>query len=310
MTDLSDKTARSAAAVPTRPISLGGATLERIVEQEAPFFDPLRFFPSLTREKLDENRAWLEPRYIDPATGKLILCIQSYLVRTRHHTILIDSCVGNHKPRPHRPFWDMMKRADYERSLIAAGLTFADIDFVLCTHLHVDHVGWNTRLDNGRWVPTFPNARYCFSNVELGYWTERHRTNPSAFGWISDSVLPIVASGQCDVVANDHTIDDSVSLLPTPGHTVDHFSVRIGAAGHDAIVTGDMIHSPLQLHHPEMAMMSDHSPELACQSRRRVLSELCDTPTLLCTAHFPSPSIGQVTRRGDGFQFDEIRHEM
>jgi glyoxylase-like metal-dependent hydrolase (beta-lactamase superfamily II) len=137
----------------SHPIVVGGATVQGIVEQEAPFFDPLEFFPKLTRATLEENREWLEPRFIDPATGKLILCIQSYLVRTPHHNILIDSCVGNDKPRPRRPFWDMMKGAAYERGLQATGLTFADIDFVMCTHLHVDHVGWNTRLQDGRWVP-------------------------------------------------------------------------------------------------------------------------------------------------------------
>ncbi len=160
----------------SQPITVDGASVQRLVEQEAPFFDPLEFFPKLTSEMLEENRHWLEPRYIDPAAGKLILCVQSYLVRTRHHNILIDSCVGNDKPRPGRPFWDRMKSSAYERCLNAAGLTFADIDFVMCTHLHVDHVGWNTRLENGRWVPTFPKARYFFSDRDLP-------TGPSGKHW-------------------------------------------------------------------------------------------------------------------------------
>ncbi|MCB1547719.1 MAG: MBL fold metallo-hydrolase, partial [Hyphomicrobiaceae bacterium] len=122
-------------------IRLGNVSVERLVEQEGPIFEPLEFFPSLTREVLDANRAWLEPTYIDPATGKMILCVQSYLVRTPHHTILVDSCVGNHKSRPSRPMWDMMSGDRYEKNLAAAGLGVADIDFVMCTHLHVDHVG-------------------------------------------------------------------------------------------------------------------------------------------------------------------------
>ena len=287
-------------------IPLDGATVQRVVEQEGPYFDPLRFFPALTPEQLDANRGWLEPRYIDPASGKMVLCIQSYLVRTRHHNILIDSCVGNHKPRPHRPFWDRMKRAEYEQRLGEAGLGFADVDIVMCTHLHVDHVGWNTRLENGRWVPTFPNARYLFSGIELAYWTERRAAHPEGFAWIGDSVLPIVEAGLCDTVSSDHVIDDPVQLIPTPGHTIDHFSVRVGRNGRDAIITGDLIHSPLQAVHPDLCMMSDHSAELAAQSRRRILETVCDTPTLFCTAHFPSPSIGRVTRRGDGFGYLEV----
>lgn len=286
-------------------ITLGPATVQRIVEQEGPFFDPLKFFPSLTPALLEEHRAWLAPRYIDPASGMMVLCIQSYLVRTRHHNILIDSCVGNDKPRPHRPFWHMTKHSAYERSLRAAGLGFADIDFVMCTHLHVDHVGWNTRLENGRWVPTFPNARYCFSEVELAYWTERHRARPEACPWITDSVLPIVAADRCQRVASDYVLDDDLRLVPTPGHTIDHFSVRVGRTGQDAIITGDMIHSPLQMLYPDMGMMSDYNRELAGQSRRRILEDVCDSPTLLCTAHFPSPSIGHVVRRGDAFAFVE-----
>ena len=289
-----------------QPIVVGRATLQRIVEQEAPLFDPLEFFPSLTQQDLDENRAWLEPRYIDPATGKMILCVQSYLVRTRHHNILIDSCVGNDKPRPRRPFWDMMKLSNYQQSMNAAGITFADIDFVMCTHLHVDHVGWNTRLQDGRWVPTFPKARYYFSDRELAYWTERQKAEPDACPWISDSVLPIIETGRCDVVRSDHVVDDELRFIPTPGHTIDHFSVRVGGRNQDAIITGDMIHSPLQAHRPELGMMSDYDPDLAGRSRRALLDEICDTPTLLCTAHFPSPSIGRVTRRGGAFHVVDL----
>ena len=111
---------------------------------------------------------------------KLILCIQSYIVRTPHHVILIDPCVGNHKPRPALPFWNMMNSDRYESNLAATGLTVDDVDFVMCTHLHSDHVGWNTRLENGRWVPTFPKARYLFADRELEYWAERQKKDPAS----------------------------------------------------------------------------------------------------------------------------------
>lgn len=285
---------------------VGGVRIDRIVEQEEPFFDPLLFFPKLTKEVLAENRSWLEPRYHDPKSGKMILCIQSYLVRTRHHTILVDTCVGNHKPRPTRPFWDQMTSDRYERNLKAAGVAPGDITHVMCTHLHTDHVGWNTRLENGRWVPTFPNARYVMADRELAFWTEREKKDPTAAPWITDSVLPIIAANRADLVRSDFAFDELVTLVPTPGHTIDHFSVKVGRAGADAVITGDMVHSPLQMKYPEMGMMVDHDSEAAGRSRRRLFGEVADTPTLVCTAHFPSPSTGRVVRAGDSFAFVDV----
>jgi glyoxylase-like metal-dependent hydrolase (beta-lactamase superfamily II) len=151
-------------------IEIGSLTIHRIVEQEGPFFGAMQFFPAITKELLDENRGWLQPRFLD-AKDQLMLCIQSYVVKTPHHTIMVDSCVGNHKPRPTRSFWNMMNSDRYEKNLAAAGFGVNDIDFVMCTHLHTDHVGWNTRLENGQWVPTFPKARYVFADRELAHWT-------------------------------------------------------------------------------------------------------------------------------------------
>ena len=161
------------------PIHLGDIALHRVIESQLPLFPARVFFPGLTKELLDENRSWLEPRFIEPVTEKVILAMQSYVIKTPHHTILVDSCVGNHKPRPGRPFWDQQTSDTYARNLAAAGIAFEDVDFVMCTHLHVDHVGWNTKLENGRWVPTFPNARYLFSERELAFWTERESNDPA-----------------------------------------------------------------------------------------------------------------------------------
>jgi glyoxylase-like metal-dependent hydrolase (beta-lactamase superfamily II) len=265
-------------------IEIGSVTIHRIVEQEGPFFEAMQFFPTLTRELLDANRGWLQPRFID-TNDQLMLCIQSYIVKTPHHTIMIDSCVGNHKPRPTRSFWHMMNSDRYEKNLAASGFGVNDIDFVMCTHLHTDHVGWNTRLENGRWVPTFPKARYVFADRELSYWTKRQNDDPAACPWITDSVLPIVA------------------LIPTPGHTIDHYSVQVGKPGADAVITGDMIHSPLQARYPELGMMSDYDSALAGVSRRELFGRFCDTSTLMCTAHFPSPSTARVVRWRDAFDF-------
>jgi glyoxylase-like metal-dependent hydrolase (beta-lactamase superfamily II) len=213
----------------------------------------------LTDDVLEESLSWLQPKHVDPTTGKLVLCIQSYLVQTPHHTILVDSCVGNEKGRPARPFWHMMTSDRFERGLAATGVHVNQIDYVMCTHLHVDHVGWNTRLENGRWVPTFPNAKYLFADRELAFWTERHKDQPEACAWFSDSVLPIVEAKRFELVKSNHSLSDLVHLVPTPGHTIDHYSVRVGKAGADAFITGDMVHSPLQMRYPELGMMSDFS---------------------------------------------------
>jgi glyoxylase-like metal-dependent hydrolase (beta-lactamase superfamily II) len=284
----------------TLQIDLGDITIHRIIEQEGPFFDALTFFPALSREMLAENRSWLAPRFLDPS-DKIMLCIQSYIIKTRHHTILIDTCVGNHKSRPTRPFWNMMNSDRYEKSLAATGLTVNDIDFVMCTHLHTDHVGWNTRLENGRWVPTFPKAKYVFADRELTHWTQRQKEDPTSCPWVTDSVLPIVEAKREVVVKSDHTLNDLVQLIPTPGHTIDHYSVHVGKAGQDAVITGDMIHSPIQARYPDLGMLSDYDSKLAGESRRKLFGRFCDTSTLMCTAHFPSPSTGRVKRWRDTF---------
>ena len=283
-------------------IQIGSTVIHRIVEQEAPFFPAFQFFPTLSKELYEENRGWLQPHFID-ASDRVMLCIQSYLVQTPHHNILIDSCVGNDKPRPTRPFWNMMNSDRFEKGLAAAGVGIGDIDFVMCTHLHTDHVGWNTRLENGRWVPTFPKARYVFADRELAFWTKRQQDDPAACPWVEDSVLPIVAANRADVVKSAHAFNDLVTLIPTPGHTIDHYSVQVGKAGADAIITGDMIHSPLQARYPELGMLADYDSKQAGATRRALFGRVCDTATLMCTAHFPSPSTGRVVRHGDAFDF-------
>lgn len=286
-------------------LDLGHATIHGIVEQVGPFFDGRVFFPGLTDALMAEHRSWLEPRYFEPVTGKVMLTIQSFLIRTRHHTILVDSCVGNHKQRPNRPHWHMMQSDTYERNLAAAGVKLSDIDYVLCTHLHGDHVGWNTRLENGHWVPTFPKAKYLLSGVELDYWTKRHAADAASCAWIGDSVLPIVEARKAEIVNSDHALGDVVSLLSTPGHTIDHFAVRVGAPEGDVLITGDMVHSPIQVRYPELGMFSDYDSREAGDTRRRVFEQVCDSSTRLCNTHFAAPSVGRITRWDDGFRFVE-----
>jgi glyoxylase-like metal-dependent hydrolase (beta-lactamase superfamily II) len=279
---------------------LGDITITQIVEQQAPLFDALTFLPNLTPELLVEHRHWLAPDALDPATGKLILAIQSYLVRTPHHTILVDTCVGNDKTLPAHPFWHQQKSTGYMRQLAEAGVSVDDIDYVMCTHLHVDHVGWNTRLENGRWVPTFPKAKYLFTDKELAYWTAKHAETPNPI--FAESVLPIVSAGRTQAITSSSALNDHIRLEPTPGHTPDHYAVQLGRGTTSAVLSGDLIHSPIQMRFPHISMRADTDQTQSAQTRRRFLECYCDTETLMCTAHFPSPSKGKVRRWADGFK--------
>lgn len=284
-------------------LSLGAIEVHRVVEQVGPFFAREAFFPTLTDAIYADNKHWLEPLHFEPGTGRVMLTIQSWIIKTAHHTILVDTCCGNDKHRPNRPHWHMQKLDSYQRNLKAAGLTPDDIDIVMCTHLHGDHVGWNTKFDNGRWVPTFPKARYLMSGVELDHWTGSHAKKPEACAWIGDSVLPVVEAGRADRVTSSHVLSDQIRLIPTPGHTIDHFGVHVGAPGRDAFLTGDMVHSPIQCRHPEIGMFSDHDGRQAVETRREVFARFADTPTVMCMAHVAAPSMGHLKRATIGYDY-------
>jgi glyoxylase-like metal-dependent hydrolase (beta-lactamase superfamily II) len=279
--------------------SVGDLTIHRVIEQEFAFVPALDFIPALTPEVLAENRAWMREANALDDKDTLIVCFQSYVVKTPHHTILIDSCIGNDKPRPQRPKWHMKTDDTYMRALNAAGVPVEDIDFVMCTHLHVDHVGWNTRLENGRWVPTFPKARYVVARQEFDYWSEQN-TKAEVPPFV-DSVLPVVDAKRHELVGNDHQIGDHVRILPTPGHTPGHVAFTFGRGKDDAVFSGDLMHSPLQTLYPELSIKFDVDQAQAAKTRRNFLERYCDTDTLCCTAHFPSPSAGKIRRKGNAF---------
>ncbi|HWX57495.1 MBL fold metallo-hydrolase [Bradyrhizobium sp.] len=277
----------------------GDLSIHRVIEQETTFLPALEMFPALPGELLAENRSWLrQAKALDDDDG-LILCFQSYVVKTPHHTILIDSCIGNDKPRPTRPKWHMKTDHTYLSGLKAAGFSVADIDVVMCTHLHPDHTGWNTRLENGQWVPTFPNARYIFGRTEFNHWTAQNAK--AEVPTFVDSVLPVVEANRAELVGDDFTIGDHMRILPTPGHTPGHAAFAFGKGKDAAIFTGDAMHSPLQTRFPDLSPKFDADPLAAAKTRRSLLERLCDTDTLCCTAHFPSPSAGRIKRRGDAF---------
>ena len=284
--------------------TVGDFTIHRIIEQETTFLQANDALPTLAPEVLAENRGWLQKTGALDANDTLILCFQSYIVKTPHHTILIDSCIGNDKPRPLRPKWNMKTDDPYMRALAASGFSVGDIDFVMCTHLHVDHVGWNTRLENGRWVPTFPKARYVFGKTEFDHWSkENAKAEVAPF---VDSVLPVVEAKRAEIVTNDYSVGDHIRILPTPGHTPGHVAFTLGRTKDEAVFAGDLIHTPLQLRYPELSPKFDIDPKQAATTRRSFLERYCDTDTLCCTAHFPSPSTGKIRRHGNGFSCEPV----
>lgn len=276
---------------------IGNIEIHRIVEQEEPFLPVGQMFPDGTAEAIAPHRPWLEPWALCPDSSRLILPVQSYLIKTSRHTILVDTCVGNHKSnRFFEPWYD--RRSDlWLRRLAAAGAAPQDIDFVLCTHMHLDHCGWHTQLIDGRWLPTFPNAKYLFAREEFEH---RQALADSTF---VENILPVMEAGQGVIVAMDHALDDEVWLLPTPGHTPGHVSVHLASQGQTAVMMGDVMHSPLQCAEPGWRAVSDHDPDLARATRHRFLQQHAESDTLILTAHFPSPSVGRVVAKDKAFRF-------
>ncbi len=282
--------------------SVGDLTIHRLVELVEPYGRALDLMPALTQQLLDENRHWLEPHSLAPGDF-FNLTMQSYVVRTPHHTILVDSCLGNHKSRSH-PAWNMKTDDTYMQALAALNLSVNDIDYVMCTHLHADHVGWNTRLVDGRWVPTFPNARYVFGRLEHEMLQERYAID--GYPAYADSVLSIVEAGRADLVNDDYELGDHVRILPTPGHTAGHVAFCFGNKRDEAVMTGDMMHVPLQMRYPDLVFGRPKDPAQTAATCRTFLERFCDTPTLCCTVHFPPPSAGRIKRWGTGFRMEYV----
>jgi len=287
--------------------ALGQIVVQRIVESICTDFNALEFFPQTTPNDWVRHKPWMEPWALDPSSGNLVLVIQAFLVRTRHHTILVDTCVGNHKSRPTRPFWHMQKLNTFLPHLAAAGVAPEDVDYVMCTHLHSDHVGWNTQLRDGRWVPTFPNAKYIFSGLEWESFEALHRSKPQP--QFADSVLPVMEAGQAQLVRNDFALDDEVWLEPTPGHTAGHVCIHLASRGAQAVITGDCIHSPVQCAEPGWVIRADVDPALASATRRGFLERYCDSGVTVCATHFPEPSLGRIVQREKAFRFEYQRTE-
>ena len=286
---------------------VGNISVQTVVEEIAEVGTLSEIFPGARAEKLAPHLNWLAPDAYDPITGQLRFPTQAYVLKTDRHTVVIDTCIGNHK-RHASTYPDWHKRSNFKllKDMEALGVHPESVDYVMCTHLHADHCGWNTRLDNGRWVPSFPNASYVFSRTELAF-SEGQLGNRNDYTY-ADSVLPILEAGQAVVVDNDFQLDDALWLEPAPGHTPGHVAVRMHSRGMNAVMVGDLIHSPVQLPFPDWSSIFDHEPDLARITRRRVLEDLCDSDVVMMTAHFPLPSMVRVISGSDkGFAMKCLR---
>lgn len=276
---------------------IGAVTVTKIVDME------LRggleaAFPTLTPEAVAPFK-WLQPHYVDEA-GRLSMSIHALVVDTGTRRILVDTCLGNDKQgRPH----DFInnRQGPFLADLAAAGYPRESIDTVLCTHLHVDHVGWNTMLVEGEWVPTFANARYLFAREEFQHWLTQQEMERQRIVF-ADSVQPIQDAGLADLVNHDHRVCDEVRLVPTPGHSPGHVSVMIESEGASAIITGDIVHHPAQLALPDSIGLADQDPELAVATRKDLLESVADQPILMIGTHFCTPTAARVGRENGAYR--------
>jgi glyoxylase-like metal-dependent hydrolase (beta-lactamase superfamily II) len=276
---------------------IGQVTVTKIVELEVT--GGSRFIlPQATYEEILPIK-WLQPHFADER-GRLKMSIHALVVETPERRIVVDTCLGNDKQGRRIPTWNNLQ-GPFLADLAAAGYPRESIDTVLCTHLHVDHVGWNTMLVEGKWVPTFPKARYLMGRVEFAHWREQHERDDMA-AIFADSVKPVHDAGLADLVETDHRVSDEISLVPTTGHTPGHVSVLIRSQGEAALITGDFMHHPCQIARPHWSSTADSDPDEARQTRERMLRELSERPVLVIGTHFAGATAGHIVRDGDAYR--------
>jgi glyoxylase-like metal-dependent hydrolase (beta-lactamase superfamily II) len=281
---------------------IGDVTISRVVEMEIPIpYNPDAPFLREAKPDVLKSIPWLKPHFITD-DGAMKMPFQAFLVEAPGFKLVVDTCVGNDKPRKelgmqalHTSFLEDVERAGFDRH---------SVDSVVCTHLHIDHVGWNTMLKDDKWVPTFPNARYLIGRKEFDHWHDFDDADQQQI--MADSVTPIFDAGLADMVEMDHAISPEVRLVPTAGHTPGHVSVLIESRGESAIITGDMMHHPCQIAHPDWSPDFDTDKKAAAATRRAMLKDWADQPILVIGTHFSAPTAGHVVKDGDTYRFDPV----
>ena len=276
---------------------IGAVKITCVVEMVIPFPEG-----SLLRDATAEalkTSPWLFPHFAKE-DGTLIASVQALLVEAPGLRLVVDTCIGNDKPR--NLTGGNPLATPFLQHLADAGWTSDNVDAVICTHLHADHVGWNTMLVDGQWVPTFPKARYLIGKREFEHWS--HESNEEQRAILEDSVRPIFDAGLVDLVETDHRISPELRLTPTPGHTPGHVSVMIQSEGQSAVITGDIAHHPCQMAHPEWATSYDSDTQGATATRAKLFAEWADQPILVIGTHYAAPTAGHVKRDGAAFRFE------
>jgi glyoxylase-like metal-dependent hydrolase (beta-lactamase superfamily II) len=255
--------------------------------------------PDATRKNI-QAMPWLQPHFADE-DGNCIVSIHALVLETPTKTIVVDTCLGNDKERAIKSWGHLQTR--FIEDITSAGYPPESIDVVLCTHLHTDHVGWNTQLVDGKWIPTFKNAEYIFGREEWKY-TDEQRSNPMYNEFIVDSIQPVIDAGLVRFVKVNEQICNEVRLEPTPGHTPGHVSVRIESNGEKAVITGDFLHHPCQMEEPYWECSADWDTPMAQKTRVESLEKFAEEELLVFGTHFATPSAGKVVRKGKHFQFE------
>ena len=275
--------------------NVGKVKITKIVELET--IGSTRFILPLASHEEILKLPWLIPRFASEE-GRLKMSIHALVVETPTRRIVVDTGLGNDKQGRNVPAWNNRK-APFLEAMTEAGFPPDSIDTVLCTHLHVDHVGWNTRLEGDRWVPTFAKARYVFGREEYEYWRD-HSVEPAQAAVFHNSVKPIMDAGRADLVASDIRLCDEIALIPTPGHSPGHLSVHITSDGEEGLLAGDVAHHPCQMAHLDWSSTVNSDPAQSVVTRRDLFSRFADRPALVIGGHF---NAGRVRRDGDAFKF-------
>ena len=275
--------------------TVGKVKITKIVELET--VGSTRFILPLATNEEIQKLPWLIPHFANEE-GRLKMSIHSLVVETPTRRIVVDTGLGNDKEGRKVPTWN--NRTDpFLETMTAAGFPPDSIDAVLCTHLHVDHVGWNTKLAGGKWVPTFAKARYVFGKTEFEHWRD-YSDEPDKIAVFNDSVKPIADAGKADLVASDARLTDEITLIPTPGHSPGHMSLLIQSDDETGLLTGDVAHHPCQMAHLDWSSTADSDPVQSAGTRRQLFARFADTPTLVIGGHF---SAGHIKRDGEAFKF-------
>ena len=285
-------------------ITLGDVSVTRVEEMHGPVgMTPEQFFPGWSEEDWRENSDWLVPDHLDAASNIVQVAMQTWALRSEGRTILVDTGVGNDKSRPAVDAWDHLSLG-YLDNLAKAGIQPEDVNLVINTHLHVDHVGWNTRLVDGQWVPTFPNATYLMPRLDFEHFDPTK--NPNITGGVNenvfeDSIEPVHAAGQVQLWEGEHIVDGNLRLLAAPGHTPGSSVVVLRSGSDKALFAGDLMHTPLQVAHPTHDSCFCEDPAIAQVTRRFLLGWAADNTALVLPAHFSGHSALEVARDGGTF---------